>query len=480
MSALDLATRADEGLRRLEADDDQLVQAVGRAIRRTVEDDLDPAERGWVDAIERLRTTLDASSEEVDTALPNARGIRKPMLLGDVAGRRSKKGPWAALLLALGRELRPAQVLELGTCLGISGAFLAAASWLNGTGRLTTLEGAPVLAERARAHFDELGLGDVRVVSGLFRDTLDGVLEGLDPIGLAFVDGHHDEQATQEYFVQLLPHLDDPAVVVFDDIAWSDGMARAWRALRAHPAVRHAVDLDKVGICVVGSGTRTRVAELPALSTMAAERRRAAAPVVPVALDLDAFPVRRLNWGCGARGEPGWINSDRKRGPDIQLTGDIRDGLALPDGCVDYVVSLHALTMIPPPEVVPVLEELRRVLRPGGVLRLGLPDFEKGVAAWQRGHRSYFVVPDDDARTTSGKLLTQLLWYGHSVSLFTAEWAGELLERAGFEQVEHCRFGQTASEHPGIVELDNRPAESLFVEGTVPDVTADASDRGRS
>lgn len=173
---------------------------------------------------------------------------------------------------------------------------------------------------------------------------------------------------------------------------------------------------------------------------------------------------RRLNWGCGAHPEPGWINSDLRDDPGIDISCDIRDSLPLPDDGLDYVVSVHALPMIPYPELVPVLGELRRVLRPGGVMRLVLPDLDLAIAAYLDGDRSYFVVPDQDEATLSGKLIAQLLWYGYSVTLFTEEFARSVLLRAGFRRVERCGFRQTASEHPGIIDLDNRERESLFIE----------------
>jgi hypothetical protein len=61
-----------------------------------------------------------------------------------------------------------------------------------------------------------------------------------------------------------------------------------------------------------------------------------------------------------------------------------------------------------------------------------------------------------------------MLWFGYSVSMFTSEFAHELLERAGFEQIRDCRFGETNSEDPGITELDNREPETLFVEAVKP------------
>lgn len=174
--------------------------------------------------------------------------------------------------------------------------------------------------------------------------------------------------------------------------------------------------------------------------------------------------IKRLNWGCGQQGEPGWINSDTKTGPGIDITRDIREGLPIENESLDYIVSIHALPMIPYPDLIPVLQELRRVLKPEGVLRLGLPDLDKGIRAYQRNERDYFLVPDDDVRSMGGKLIVQLIWYGYSRTLFTSDFIEELLLKAGFSRVNGCAYGETKTQHAGIVELDNRERESLFVE----------------
>jgi predicted SAM-dependent methyltransferase len=177
-----------------------------------------------------------------------------------------------------------------------------------------------------------------------------------------------------------------------------------------------------------------------------------------------ATAVKRLNWGCGGHTLPGWINSDQKEAPDIDLTCDIAQGLPLETGSIDYAVSIHALPEVPLDRIVPVLAELRRVLKPGGVLRLALPDLLKGVAAYQRGDRDYFLVPDEDARRLGAKLIVQLIWYGYSRTLFVPEFVEEMLQKAGFARVEHCTYRQTSTPFSEIIDLDNREAESLFVE----------------
>jgi len=174
--------------------------------------------------------------------------------------------------------------------------------------------------------------------------------------------------------------------------------------------------------------------------------------------------VRRLNWGCGEHPEPGWLNSDLKDGPGIELSCDIRDGLAIDEGSVDYAVSVHALNMIPYPELLPVLRELRRVLKPDGVLRLVLPDLDKAIAAYLAGDPGHFLIPDEHEWTLGGKMVTYLVWYGWSVTPFTGEFIIDLLHRADFASVVTCEYRQTASGRPGIVDLDSRQHESLFVE----------------
>jgi predicted SAM-dependent methyltransferase len=178
--------------------------------------------------------------------------------------------------------------------------------------------------------------------------------------------------------------------------------------------------------------------------------------------------VRRLNWGCGAHTAPGWINSDVKAEAGVDLVADVREGLPLDRNSIDYAVSIHVLPEFAYPELLPVLEELRRVLKPGGTLRLCLPDLQRGIDAYLRGDEDYFKVGAEEVSSLGGRFVVQMLWYGYSRTLFTTDFALELLEKAGFERVAACSFGVTASDTPEIVELDNREEESLFVEGTAP------------
>jgi SAM-dependent methyltransferase len=172
----------------------------------------------------------------------------------------------------------------------------------------------------------------------------------------------------------------------------------------------------------------------------------------------------RLNWGCGPMARPGWINADRLANPGVDLPGDIRDGLPLADASVDYAVAMHALQELPYGDLEPALRELRRVITPGGVLRIGVPDLDRAIAAYVAGEREYFDVPDADAACIGAKLVVATVGYGAVRTPFTFDFAAELLDRAGFRDVVRCELGRTTSTFEDIVALDDRKRETLFVE----------------
>lgn len=176
------------------------------------------------------------------------------------------------------------------------------------------------------------------------------------------------------------------------------------------------------------------------------------------------MPRHRLNWGCGPVRPRGWVNSDVEPGDGVDLACDIRDGLPVPDDTFDCVVSIHVLEQLPYLELDAALRELRRVLKPGGTIRLSVPDLDRAIGAYRAGDPRYFYVPDRDVTSIGGKLSVQMTWYGSSRSLFTYDFLQELLGRTGFRAIRRCAFRETVSGDPAIVALDNRERESLIVE----------------
>jgi predicted SAM-dependent methyltransferase len=141
-----------------------------------------------------------------------------------------------------------------------------------------------------------------------------------------------------------------------------------------------------------------------------------------------------------------------------------RNGLPLPSESIQSIASMHARVELAYLDVVPALRELHRVLEPGGVPRLGPPDLNRAIDAYRTGDRGYFSVPDEEIASIDGKVVGQMTWYGTNLMMFTVELARALLGRAGFRDARRTEYGQTSSPFHDIVQLDNRPKESFFVE----------------
>ena len=245
-----------ESLRLSGQSQDQLLVA---AVKTFLERSASKEEQAWVDRIESLRKQLSESTDKVKVI---EWGIHKDMPPGSTVDRdvsqvcKAAATPplWGMLMFALVRQFKPSVCLEMGTSLGISAAYQGAALTLNGKGKLVTMEGAPGLAELAAKNWRQLGISCVEVVPGRFQETLPPTLDQLGSIDFAFIDGHHEEKATLDYFEQILPYLSNNAVVVFDDIAWSAGMRAAWSGITSNSNVRTSLDLSKAGICLLDRG----------------------------------------------------------------------------------------------------------------------------------------------------------------------------------------------------------------------------------
>jgi predicted O-methyltransferase YrrM len=235
-----LLTRA-ELARMLRAPSPRLRQ-LAHAAQATLDHEIEAAEAQQIDAIEALRRELSTSTLPADATYS----------IGELCRAASKSPLWTLLLFEIVRACRPTRCLELGTCLGISAAYQAAALQLNGRGLLVSLEGSEPRARLARQNLRKLGLDDATVVTGRFQDLLPEVLEEHAPFDYVFIDGHHQEDATLSYFDRIAPCLSPGAIVVLDDIGWSAGMQRAWQAVRTRDGVAASIDLFLVGICVIG------------------------------------------------------------------------------------------------------------------------------------------------------------------------------------------------------------------------------------
>jgi len=171
--------------------------------------------------------------------------------ISDIARNALKPPRLAQSLYRLAADLQPQNIIELGTCLGITSIYLQKAA---PEAKVYTLEGSPETAAAALEVFAKAKAGEIKEITGNFDDTLPGVIKELDQLDFVFVDGNHQKDATLKYFEWCLPKVHQNTLLIFDDIYWSEGMKQAWSEIKAHPQVTVTVDLFWIGLVFFKSG----------------------------------------------------------------------------------------------------------------------------------------------------------------------------------------------------------------------------------
>ncbi len=151
----------------------------------------------------------------------------------------------AQFLFRLINFQQPQVILEIGTSLGLTTAYLAAAK---NKATVFTLEGCPATAQIAQSNFKKIQLSNIQVITGNFEETLPALLSRLESVDFVLFDGNHRYEPTLRYFEWCLCKKKETSIFVFDDIYWSKEMQQAWQQICAHPEVMISIDLFYLGI----------------------------------------------------------------------------------------------------------------------------------------------------------------------------------------------------------------------------------------
>ena len=165
--------------------------------------------------------------------------------ISEIANVSAKPSKYAQLLFRLVNRFQPGTILEFGTSLGISAAYMASA---NSGSKLITIEGCEEIAAVAKGNFKKLKLENIRQVIGGFDEVLPDVLKKIEQLDLVFFDGNHRKIPTLNYFQQCLEKAVESSVFIFDDIYWSEEMKAAWQEIKNNERVTVTVDLFHFGI----------------------------------------------------------------------------------------------------------------------------------------------------------------------------------------------------------------------------------------
>jgi predicted SAM-dependent methyltransferase len=190
-----------------------------------------------------------------------------------------------------------------------------------------------------------------------------------------------------------------------------------------------------------------RVAVTTAVRPLAVRRIQGAAATRPLKLHLGSGTVRK----------DGWINIDLL--PDkVDVPWNLARGIPFPDGSVDAILHEHLMEHLTLSHGHALARESHRVLRPGGVLRIGVPDAGAVV-------QSYAGNWDEEwARSApTGMIAIQKVFYDHG---HRAQYDGQtlmlLLRAAGFSEVSRHAFGEGRLQ-PNV-DSPHRKDGTLYVE----------------
>jgi predicted O-methyltransferase YrrM len=164
--------------------------------------------------------------------------------VGELARHAAKPKKLGQLLFRIARYYQPGTILELGTSLGLSTAYLAAGGK---EPRVFTIEGAPAVAAVAEKNFMSLEWGNIDLTVGNFDTVLEPTLDRAGGVDLAFIDGNHRLEPTLRYFNSLIGRVSASSMLIFDDIHWSREMEEAWDSIKKDKRVYLTIDLFFIG-----------------------------------------------------------------------------------------------------------------------------------------------------------------------------------------------------------------------------------------
>ena len=184
-----------------------------------------------------------------------------------------------------------------------------------------------------------------------------------------------------------------------------------------------------------------------------------------------------MDLGCGRNCHPELINLDYLWHPEVDVCWDIQTGIPFPDGKLKGIFTEHCLEHFPIAKAFYLLKECRRILRPGGILRIVVPDAGMYLERYyERSRKKSAELFPFEAKEFFEGFYTPILSvnriyyqdreqaFGHR-TMFDFDLMKKMLLKVGFGRVERQNYRE-GNDPILLVDTESRKTESLYLEAS--------------
>lgn len=207
-------------------------------------------------------------------------------------------------------------------------------------------------------------------------------------------------------------------------------------------------------------------------------RLRVAVRPFAISKYLKSAEERKLHLGCGTHSVPGWLNADKfNSNADIWMDAGARWPFA--EDALDLIYTEHMLEHIRVDDVPHVLSEAFRVLKPGGGIRISVPDLEIHARNYVEKNDAFFapIIAKYQARldkqrnkywlvrSNGGAFMTRAVqrFFRHRW-FYDFETLAGCLKEVGFSRIEKRSFADSLFPSAAKMDTEDRAFESLYVD----------------
>ena len=193
---------------------------------------------------------------------------------------------------------------------------------------------------------------------------------------------------------------------------------------------------------------------------------------------LETHPIKRLHIGCGWNHVDGWLNADKfAANADTYLNA--YKPFPFPSNTFDKAFSEHMIEHLEVDRVRGFLQEVYRVLKPGGIFRVTCPDLELYANKYVQGDDEFFnkvaqcveskrkKKPDLAwmVRGNGGAFMTGVVKNFHKHKwMYDFNNLSACLSDIGFEKVTKQKYGKSVDDELAVMDHSEHAFETLYID----------------